>query len=126
MAHIGKSTRTFGGIRAWLLAVVLLLGASFDASAVDCSAYTNGLLDGFAGTVAPSQLQVDRHCTVRNYPASNPLSTNFSFLTQPGQTDERWLIVVDNVVHTGQMAINAVAVNMNWCTNGWSTQIQED
>jgi uncharacterized repeat protein (TIGR01451 family) len=127
MAHIGTSTRTFGGgIRAWLLAVALLLGASFDASAVNCSVYPNGLLDGFAGTVAPSQIQVDRHCTVRNYPASNPLSTNFSFLTQPGQTDERWLIVFDNVVHIGQMACNTVANHKIWFTNGSSTEIQDD
>ncbi len=127
MAHIGKSTRAFdGSIRSWLLAVALLLAVSFDASADDCSDYTNGLLDGFAGTVAPSQLQIDRNCTVRNYPASNPLSTNFSFFTQPGQTDERWLIVFDNVVHTGQMACNAVAGHKIWFTNGSSTQIQED
>ena len=38
--------------------------------------------------VAPSQIQIDGNCTIRNYPASNPLSTNFSFLTQPGQNDD--------------------------------------
>jgi uncharacterized repeat protein (TIGR01451 family) len=95
------------------------------AHAQDCSDYPGGLLDGFAGTIAPSQLQIDRNCTIRNYPASNPLRTNFSFLTQPGQTNERWLIVFDNVVHTGQMACNSVAGHRIWFTNGSSTSIQE-
>jgi uncharacterized repeat protein (TIGR01451 family)/fimbrial isopeptide formation D2 family protein len=111
------------GIR--LLAVVLLLLAAHTVQAQDCSDYPGGLLDGFAGTPAPAQLQIDRNCTVRNYPASNPLGTNFSFLTQPGQTDERWIIVFDNVVHTGQMACNAVAGHRIWFTNGSSTTIQE-
>jgi uncharacterized repeat protein (TIGR01451 family) len=110
------------GIR--LLALLLLLGAGVSAQAEDCSEY-GGLLDGFAGTVAPSQLQIDTTCTIRNYPASNPLSTNFSFMTQPGQTDERWVVIFDNVVHTGQMACNAVAGHKIWFTNGSSTSIQE-
>ena len=67
------------------------------------------MLDGFVHPVAPSQIKIDGNCTIRNYPASNPLSTNISFLTQPGQTDERWLVIFDNVVHTGQMSCNAVA-----------------
>jgi uncharacterized repeat protein (TIGR01451 family) len=103
---------------------LFLLGAS-PANAQDCSDYPNGVLDGATGTPAPSQLQIDRNCTIRNYPASNPLRTNFSFLTQPGQTNERWLIVFDNVVHTGQMACNAVAGHRIWFTNGSSTAIQE-
>ncbi len=95
------------------------------AHAQDCSDYLNGLLDGEAGTIAPSQLQIDRTCTIRNYPAGNELGTNFSFLTQPGQTDDRWVVIFDNVVHTGQMACNAVAGHKIWFTNGSSTSIQE-
>ena len=109
-----------------LLTFVLLLGAAFSAQAQDCSDYPGGVIDGFAGTPAPAQLQIDRNCTIRNFPASNPLTTNFSFLTQPGQTDERWLIVFDNVVHTGQMACNIVAGHKIWFTNGSSSSIQED
>jgi uncharacterized repeat protein (TIGR01451 family) len=108
-----------------LLPLVLLLGAAYPAQAVDCSDFPGGVIDGFTGTPAPSQIQIDRNCTIRNYPASNPLSTNFSFLTQPGQTDERWLVIFDNVVHTGQMACNAVAGHIIWFTNGSSTAIQE-
>jgi fimbrial isopeptide formation D2 family protein/uncharacterized repeat protein (TIGR01451 family) len=108
-----------------LFALVCLLGAAVAAQAEDCSDFPNGVIDGFAGDVAPSQIQIDRTCTIRNFPESNPLTTNFSFLTQPGQTDERWLIVFDNVYHTGQMACNSVAGHKIWFTNGSSSTIQE-
>jgi uncharacterized repeat protein (TIGR01451 family) len=107
-----------------VFAAVMLLGAALSAQAQDCSDYPNGLLDGFAGTIAPSQLQIDRNCTIRNYPESNPLSTNFSFLTQPGQTDERWVVIFDNVWHIGQMACDAVHEHKIWLTNGSLTTIQ--
>ena len=118
--------RAGGGRTArWLLACVLLLGASFAARAENCSDYPGGIIDGFAGTPAPSQLQVDRNCTIRNYPASNPLGTNFSFYTSPGQSDRRWLVIFDNVVHTGQMACDAVHEHRIWFVNGSSTAIKE-
>jgi len=109
-----------------LCSLVLLLGAALPAQAENCSDFPNGVLDGFAGDIAPSQIFIDSDCTIRNYPASNPLGTNFSFKTQPGQTDERWLVVFDNVFHTGQMACNSVAGHIIWFTNGSSTQIQDD
>ncbi len=96
------------------------------ALAEDCVADLGGVVDGFVSPVPPSQIQIDGNCTIRNFPASNPLTTNFSFLTQPGQTDQRWLIIFDNVVHTGQMACNAVAGHKIWFTNGSSSTIQED
>jgi hypothetical protein len=105
-----------------LLFFALLMGASPEALA--CQAQ-GGLIDGFVDAVPPSQIQIDGNCTIRNFPASNPLTTNFSFYTQPGQTDERWLITFDNVVHTGQMACNAVHGHKIWFTNGSSSAIQE-
>ena len=105
-----------------LLFLALMVGASPEALA--CQAF-GGLIDGFVDPVPPSQIQIDGPCTIRNFPASNPLTTNFSFFTQPGQTDERWLIVFDNVVHTGQMACNSVAGHKIWFTNGSSSAIQE-
>ena len=111
--------------RILLLALVLLLGAALPAQADDCSDYPGGVIDGATGIPAPSQVQIDRTCTIRNFPASNPLSTNFSFMTQPGQTDERWLVIFDNVVHTGQMSCNSVSGHAIWFTNGSSTAIQE-
>ena len=119
--------RTRGrGLGILLLAFALLLGAAAPAQAEDCSSYPGGVLDGFAGTPAPSQLYIDQNCTIRNYPASNPFDTNISFATQPGQTDERWLVIFDNVFHTGQMACNAVAGHKIWFTNGSSTGIHDN
>jgi hypothetical protein len=109
-----------------LFAVALLSLAAIPAQAQDCSDYVNGTLDGFAGDVAPSQLQIDRNCTIRNYPATNPINTNFSFFTQPGQTNERWLVVFDNVVHTGNMSCNAVLEHKIWFTNGSSSKIKQN
>ncbi len=124
---IDSTKQSAASSRCWLAGCVFALAllVAGHASAIDCSELPGGVLDGFAGDVAPSQIQIDRNCTIRNFPASNPLSTNFSFLTQPGQTQERWLIVFDNVVHTGQMACNAVAGHKIWFTNGSSTAIQD-
>jgi uncharacterized repeat protein (TIGR01451 family) len=109
-----------------LFAVLALLASATFANAQDCSDYPNGTLDGFQGVVAPSQLQIDRNCTIRNYPGpDNFITTNFSFFTRPGQTDERWLIVFDNVDHRGQMSCNSVLEHKIWFTNGSSSTIQE-
>ncbi|HEY5566767.1 MAG TPA: DUF11 domain-containing protein, partial [Gammaproteobacteria bacterium] len=106
-----------------LLLFALLAGPA--SKVLACQMY-GGLIDGNVNPVPPSQVQIDGLCTIRNFPASNPLITNFSFLTQPGQTDERWLIIFDNVVHTGQMACNSVAGHKIWFTNGSSSTIQEN
>ena len=105
-----------------LLFFALLIGASPDALA--CQAF-GGVIDGFVDPAPPSQIQIDSDCTIRNFPASNPLTSNFSFYTQPGQNDDRWLVVFDNVVHTGQMACDAVHEHKIWFTNGSSSSIQE-
>jgi uncharacterized repeat protein (TIGR01451 family)/fimbrial isopeptide formation D2 family protein len=107
------------GILLFTLALSLLAAAPTRAE--DCSDYPGGVLDGFAGTVAPSQLNIDQNCTIRNYP--NGMSTNISFFTQPGQQDERWLVIFDNVVHTGQMSCNAVQGHKIWFVNGSSSGI---
>jgi uncharacterized repeat protein (TIGR01451 family)/fimbrial isopeptide formation D2 family protein len=116
-----------GKLIAQLFAVVCLLGmaATAQGQAVDCSEFPNATLDGFVNPDPPSNINIDTTCRVLNFPASNPLTTNFAFFTSPGQNDERWLVVFDNVVHTGQMACNAVAGHKIWFTNGSSTTIQE-
>jgi uncharacterized repeat protein (TIGR01451 family) len=114
--------RAIGGrTGALLLTCLLLFCAASSAQAEDCSDYPGGVLDGFAGTIAPSQLNIDQNCTIRNYPGG--MSTNFSFFTQPGQEDERWLVIFDNVVHTGQMSCNAVQGHKIWFVNGSSSGI---
>ncbi|HWJ05789.1 MAG TPA: hypothetical protein VNS57_08365, partial [Steroidobacteraceae bacterium] len=120
---IGRSKRG-GGAWVRLLAFVLLLGGAAVARAEDCSDYPGGVLDGATGTPAPSNLNINRNCTIRNYPGG--MSTNFSFYTQPGQTDQRWLVIFDNVVHTGQMACDAVHEHRIWFVNGSSTGIHDN
>src|SRR5690242_12584568 len=75
-----------GAVMRLLLAVVLL-GAGAQALADDCVADLGGVLDGNVTPIPPSQIQIDGVCRIMNYP--NGMSTNFSFLTQPGQTQER-------------------------------------
>jgi uncharacterized repeat protein (TIGR01451 family) len=125
MTFSGSVGARAGGRKATFLLLLffaLMIGASPEAQA--CQAF-GGLIDGFVDPVPPSQIQIDGNCTIRNFPASNPLTTNFSFFTQPGQTNERWLIVFDNVVHTGQMACSSVLGHKIWFTNGSSSSIQE-
>jgi hypothetical protein len=110
-----------------LASALFWLGAAAEAQAqaVACSDFTDGIIDGSTGIPAPSRVQIDRDCRIINFGPSNPLPTNFSFFTNPGQIDERWLVVFDNVVHTGQMSCNSVSGHIIWFTNGSSTQIQE-
>ncbi|MGB5133446.1 MAG: hypothetical protein WBO00_12550, partial [Steroidobacteraceae bacterium] len=68
-------------VRIRLLAFALLMLFALPALAEDCVADLGGLLDGFVDPVPPSQIQIDGNCTIRNFPASNPLTTNFSFMT---------------------------------------------
>ena len=76
------------------------------AQSINCSdAPYNGLIDGDVYPILPSQITIDGDCTIRDYPASNPLDVNISFYAPGGGA---WLIIFDNVVHTGQMACNAV------------------
>jgi large repetitive protein len=124
---IFRSTNNAGVGLSWisilLFAFAMSLLTATPALADDCVADRGGVIDGFINPVAPSQIQIDGNCTIRNFPASNPLSSNISFLTQPGQTGERWLVIFDNVVHTGQMSCDAVHGHSIWFTNGSSSGI---
>ena len=115
-----------GKLIARLLALVCLLGMAVTAlgQAVDCSDFPNATIDGNVNPDPPSNINIDTTCRVLNFPASNPLRSNFAFYS-PGSTEERWLVIFDNVVHTGQMACNSVAGNKIWFTNGSSTTIQD-
>jgi uncharacterized repeat protein (TIGR01451 family) len=119
--RVGKGRGRHGLL---LLAAALLLLGGVPAQADDCSSFPNGIIDGFAGTpVPPSQINIDRNCTVRNYP--DGMSTNFSFNNPGGQDGQEWLIIFDNVAHTGQMSCNAVHDNKIWFVNGSFSGIHE-
>ena len=108
----------------WLL-IALSMGMMSNARAqspvqVDCSASPyNGVIDGDVRPVPPSNVKIDTNCTIRNYPGG--MSTNFTF---DNNDPTPYLVIFDNVVHTGNMSCNAVANHKIWFTNGSSTTIQ--
>jgi hypothetical protein len=109
-----------------LSALVLLLGVASPAEAVNCSDSPYfGVIDGTVFPSPPSQIQIDDNCTVLNYPESNPLTTNFSF-QQPAANPGPWLIIFNNVFHTGNMACNAVQGHHIWFVNGSSSKIHQN
>src|SRR5262250_727409 len=77
------------------LALLLLSAVPAQAqSSVNCPSPTNGaVIDGFVNPVPPSQIDINGNCTIRNFPASNPLTSNISF----AGTGRGWLVVFDNV-----------------------------
>jgi hypothetical protein len=86
-----------------LVSLLALNSAPARAQATECTSFTNATLDGFVDPVPPSNINIDTNCTVQNFPAGNELDTNFAFNTD-ASGDERWLIIFDNVVHSGQMS----------------------
>src|SRR5215467_14678717 len=106
-------------IRILLLAFALLLLSAVPAHAQSvggCVANFGGLIDGFVNPVSPSQINIDGNCTIRNFPASNPLTSNISW---NGNNPTSWLVIFDNVVFTGNMSCNLNSQgNFLWFTNG--------
>jgi uncharacterized repeat protein (TIGR01451 family) len=126
---------TFGGFigarglgrKALFLLLTLsgvLLGASSQALAlsVNCVADAGGIIDGFVNyPVPPAQINIDGPCTIRNYTTSNPLTSNISWF---GSLASSTLLILDNVVMTGNMSCNlAVQGNKIWLVNGTSTTL---
>jgi large repetitive protein len=115
--------RKAGAGKHWILvqlcAFLVLLGTSFSAFAVDCVADYGGVIDGNVVKPAPSNINIDGNCTIRNFQQPNPLNSNISFYTSPGQTNERWLVVFDNVDFTlGNISCDAVHKHHIWFVNG--------
>src|SRR5438132_1163488 len=79
-----------------------------------CVANFGGVIDGFVNPVPPSQINIDGNCTIRNFPASNPLTSNISFTG----TGRGWLVIFDNVDFTGNLSCDKVHGNFIWFVNG--------
>lgn len=123
-------------IVAQVFAVILLLGTSGIAEAVqyNCSDYPliNGfhVIDGEVPTTppfppsspAPDNIKIDVNCRIQNYPQGYPggFNTNFSF---DNNDPTPYLVIFDNVFHTGNMSCNTVAEHKIWFTNGSSSKI---
>jgi len=114
-----------GWMRIPLIALALSLLSAVPALAVDCVADGGGIIDGFVNyPVPPAQINIDGACTIRNYPASNPLTSNISWF---GSLPTSTLLIFDNVVHTGNMSCNLAAQgNKIWFVNSASTTVQEN
>src|SRR5262245_9623392 len=112
-----------GGV-AFRLLVAFFWGPSpaFVRSSTGNDAPSIGLTDGTIYPTLPSQWTVDDNCTIRNYPASNPLDVNISFYAPGGGA---YLVVFDNVVHTGQMSCNSNGTHQHkiWFTNSSSSGV---
>src|SRR6266700_834892 len=82
--------------------LLLLSAASSQAqSTVNCVADSGGGIDGLVNPVPPAQMNIYCNCTIRNFPASNPLTSNISFF---GNNPTSWLVIFDNVDFIGNMS----------------------
>src|SRR5215467_7743072 len=110
-------------IRFLLFAFALLLLSAVPAHAQSvggCVANFGGVIDGFVNPAPPSQINIDGNCTIRNFPASNPLTSNISF----AGTGRGWLVVFDNVDFIGNMSCDKVHGNFIWFVNGSTTTLR--
>ena len=125
---IGRSGRRVAKAAFLLTALLAVsLGASSEARAqsIDCVGDAGGFVDGFVNyPVPPSQINIDGPCTIRNYTASNPLTSNISWF---GSLPPGTLLIFDNVIHTGNMACNLQSQgNFIWFVNSASTTVQDN
>src|SRR5215510_4201320 len=110
-------------IKILLFSFALLLLTAVPARAQSvggCVANFGGVIDGLVNPVPPSQINIDGNCTIRNFPASNPLTSNISF----AGTGRGWLVVFDNVDFIGNMACDKVHGNFIWFVNGSTTTLR--
>src|SRR6266404_5523062 len=119
-----NNARALGSwIRILLFAFGLLLLSAVPARAQSvggCVANFGGVIDGFVNPVPPSQINIDGNCTIRNFPASNPLTSNISFTG----TGRGWLVIFDNVAFIGNMSCDKVHGNFIWFVNGSFTTLK--
>src|SRR5690348_8100170 len=110
-------------IRILLFALGLLLLSAVPSRAQSvggCVANFGGVIDGFVNPVPPSQINIDGNCTIRNFPVSNPLTSNISFTG----TGRGWLVIFDNVDFIGNMSCDKVHGNFIWFVNGSTTTLK--
>src|SRR5215813_2217993 len=117
-----NNARALGSwIKILLFAFALLLLSAVPARAQSvggCVANFGGVIDGFVNPVPPSQINIDGNCAIRNFPASNPLTSNVSFTG----TGRGWLVVFDNVDFIGNLSCDKVHGNFIWFVNGSVTR----
>src|SRR6516165_7054436 len=108
-------------IKILLIAFALLLLVAVPAHAQSvggCVANFGGVIDGIVNPVPPSHINIDGNCTIRNFPASNPLTSNISFTG----TGRGWLVIFDNVDFVGNLSCDKSHGNFIWFVNGSITR----
>src|SRR5215470_10118366 len=124
---INKVKPRGGWIKFLLFPLALLLLSAVPAqaqSSVNCPSPTNGaVIDGFVNPVPPSQININGNCTIQNFPASNPLTSNISFF---GNNATHWLVIFDNDDFIGNISCDKVQGNAIWFVNGSTTTVRPD
>src|SRR5256712_4449446 len=103
------------GILLFTCVLSLLSATPARAQSDGCVSTYGGVIDGKVNPVPPAHIQFDGNCIIRNFPASNPFTSNSSFY---GNTPTSWLVIFDNVVFTGNMSCDKSQGNFIWFTNG--------
>ncbi len=104
--------------------VLLLLSAVPAHAAYTCpSPQNNGVIDGFVNPVPPSQIDIVGSCTIQNFPASNPLTSNISFF---GNNSTSFLVIFDNDDFTGNISCDKPQGDAIWFVNGSTTTVRPD
>ncbi|HET7185232.1 MAG TPA: hypothetical protein VFI82_11150, partial [Terriglobales bacterium] len=119
--NIAKPRGSWIRILLFALGLLLLSAVPSRAQSVGgCVANFGGVIDGFVNPVPPSQINIDGNCTIRNFPISNPLTSNISFTG----TGRGWLVIFDNVDFIGNMSCDKVHGNFIWFVNGSTTTLK--
>jgi uncharacterized repeat protein (TIGR01451 family) len=111
-------------IKFLLLPFVLLLLSAMPAQAQSvggCVQNFGGVIDGLVNPNPPSQINIDGNCTIQNFPASNPLTSNISF---NGNNPVPWLVTFNNVDFIGNIACDKSQGNAIWFVNGSTTTVR--
>jgi uncharacterized repeat protein (TIGR01451 family) len=119
-----NNARTHGNwIKTLVFSLALLLLAAIPAHAADnCpSPQNNGVIDGFVNPVPPAQINIQGNCTIRNFPASNPLTSNISFF---GNNATSFLVIFDNVDFIGNISCDKPQGDAIWFVNGSTTTVR--
>src|SRR5437667_8575103 len=93
----------------------LLTATPARAQSDGCVSTYGGVIDGKVNPVPPAHIQIDGNCIIRNFPASNPFTSNISFY---GNNPTSWLVIFDNVKFTGNISCDKSQGNFIWFTNG--------
>jgi len=122
---INNATPRGSWIKILLFSLALLLLSAVPAHAADTcpSPQNNGVIDGFVNPVPPPQIDIVGNCTIRNFPASNPLTSNISFF---GNNATSFLVTFDNVDFIGNISCDKPQGDAIWFVNGSATTVRPD